>query len=188
MEELFQSFAAYMAASFKSHIAGSRNIPLSSGWSDPGCNDDTRDPALRFRESDSDNEEHPDHGSSFKFENKKTTLETILAFEEAIDVYEKASGDLVPDDLKISIILSHQECQLRQHMSMNITPKTTYPKLRQFLLSYEQNIRWTTTDLISPGKDHVSQADMDIGRVKGKGKDGRGKGKSNKGLKLTYHG
>ena len=109
--------------------------------------------------------------TSFKFESKKTTLENIFTFEEAIDLCEKASGDLVHDDLKICIILNQQEGQLRQRMLMNIAPKTTYPTLGQFLLSCEQNTHWITTDLINSGKDHGGQADMDVGRVKGKGKE-----------------
>ena len=52
--------------------------------------------------------------TKYKFENKKTTMENILAFEEAIEQYEKASGDVVQDDLKISIILNQQDGQLRQ--------------------------------------------------------------------------
>ena len=116
----------------------------------------------------------------FRFDNKKSTQENILKFEEYIEEYEKASGDIVQEDLKISVVLGGTEGSMRQHLLLNQKETTKYGTLRQYLLSYEQASRWTTTDLINSGKDHQGQADMDVSRVydpKGKGKyKGKGKG------------
>ena len=118
----------------------------------------------------------------YRFDNKKSTQENLLKFEEAIEEYEKASGDLVAEDMKISIVLGGTEGNMRQHLLLNQKETAKYAGLRQYLLSYEQATRWTTTDLINSGKDHQGQADMDVSRVnewwKGKGKDkGKSKGK-----------
>ena len=45
----------------------------------------------------------------YRFDNKRSTQENILKFEELIEEYEKASGDLVAEDMKISIILGGTE-------------------------------------------------------------------------------
>ena len=118
----------------------------------------------------------------YRFDNKKSTQENLLKFEEAIEEYEKSSGDLVAEDMKISIVLGGTEGNMRQHLLLNQRETAKYAGLRQYLLSYEQATRWTTTDLINSGKDHQGQADMDVSRVnewwKGKGKDkGKSKGK-----------
>ena len=60
------------------------------------------------------------------FESKKATLENILVFEEAVDMHEKTSEDVVQDDLKISTFLNQQDGQLRQHMLLNMQPDTRY--------------------------------------------------------------
>ena len=112
-----------------------------------------------------------------KFNSKRTTMENILKFEDSIEEYEKSSGDSVQDDLKVSVVLGHAEGPLRQHLLLNVKETTKYSTLRQFLVSYEQTTRWTTTDLINSGQDHGGQADMDISRVKGEEKGGKGKGK-----------
>ena len=83
----------------------------------------------------------------FRFDSKKTTQENILKFEETIEEYEKSSGDLVAEDMKISIILGGTEGNMRQHLLLNQKETTKYAGLRQYLLSYEQATRWTTTDL-----------------------------------------
>ena len=59
---------------------------------------------------------------------------------------------MVQDDLKISILLNQRDGQL-------MGASSGYNTLRQFLLSYEQHARWTTTNL-------GGQADMDISRIK----------------------
>ena len=101
----------------------------------------------------------------YRFDNKRSTQENILKFEELIEEYEKSSGDLVAEDMKISIILGGTEGNMRQHLLLNQKETTKYGSLRQYLLSYEQATRWTTTDLINSGKDHQGQADMDVSTV-----------------------
>ena len=96
----------------------------------------------------------------YRFDNKKSTQENILNEE-----YEKASGDLVAEDMKISIILAGTEGNMRQHLLLSQKETTKHGTLRQYLLSYEQATRWTTTDLINSGKDHQGQADMGVTRV-----------------------
>ena len=114
-----------------------------------------------------------------KFDPKKTHLENLVAFEEAIENYESASNDVVmSDDVKASVVMNNMEGPVRQLLLLTVDSKTKFENIRQFLVSYEQTVRWTTTDLINSGKDHGGVADMDVSRVKGKGK---GKGKWTKG-------
>ena len=114
-----------------------------------------------------------------KFDAKKSTQENLLKFEEMIEEYERASGSVMDDDLKVSVVLGGTEGAVRQHLLLNQKETSKYGTLRQYLLSYEQATRWTTTDLINSGRDHQGQADMDISRIedKGKGKDRYYKGK-----------
>ena len=89
-----------------------------------------------------------------RFNAKKTFLENILAFEDSSEQYEKASGDIVSDDLKTSIVLNSADGPVKQHLLLNMKTGTTYSEVRQFILSYEQTSRWTTADLINSGTDH----------------------------------
>ena len=123
-----------------------------------------------------------------KFDSKRTTMKNILKFEDSIEEYEKSSGDTVQGDLKVSVVLGNTEGPLRQHLLLNVKETTKYSTLRQFLVSYKQTTRWTTTDLINSGKDHGGQADMDISRVKGEEKGGKGKGKGKMSWKGKFGG
>ena len=116
-----------------------------------------------------------------KFDNKKTHLENLVAFEEAIENYETAANDVMSDDVKVSVVMNNMEGAVRQHLLLTVDSKTKFENIRQFLVTYEQTVRWTTTDLINSGKDHGGQADMDVSRVKGKGKDKGSKGFKGKG-------
>ena len=116
-----------------------------------------------------------------KFDNKKTHLENLVAFEEAIETYETAANDVMSDDVKVSIVMNNMEGPVRQHLLLTVDSKTKFENIRQFLVTYEQTVRWTTTDLINSGKDHGGLADMDVSRVKGKGKDKGSKGFKGKG-------
>ena len=115
-----------------------------------------------------------------KFDNKKTHLENLVAFEEAIENYETAANDVMSDDVKVSIVMNNMEGAVRQHLLSTVDSKTKFENIRQFLVTYEQTVRWTTTDLINSGKDG-GLADMDVSRVKGKGKDKGSKGFKGKG-------
>ena len=44
-----------------------------------------------------------------KFDSKRTTMENILKVEDSIEEYEKSSGDVVQDDLKVSLVLVIQK-------------------------------------------------------------------------------
>ena len=116
-----------------------------------------------------------------KFDTKKTHLENLVAFEEAIETYETAANDVMSDDVKVSIVMNNMEGPVRQHLLLTVDSKTKFENIRQFLVNYEQTVRWTTTDLINSGKDHGGLADMDVSRVKGKGKDKGTKGFKGKG-------
>ena len=123
-----------------------------------------------------------------KFDAKRTTMENILKFEDSIEEYEKSSGDVVQDDLKVSVVLGNTEGPLRQHLILNVKETAKYSTLRQFLVSYEQTTRWTTTDLTNSGKGHQGLADMDVSRIKGKAKGGDGKGKGKMSWKGKFGG
>ena len=55
-----------------------------------------------------------------KFDTKKTHLENLVAFEEAIETYETAANDVMSDDVKVSIVMNNMEGPVRQHLLLTV--------------------------------------------------------------------
>ena len=128
---------------------------------------------------------------NYRFAQNKGIAENILEYEEKIEQYEKATGEKVQENLKVSTLIQGMKPEVKRHLLLNMDEKTKYSALRQYLVNYESTERWTnslsqgsgrtTTDLIEKGEDHGGLAMMDVSQAwyKGKGKwyKGLGKGK-----------
>ncbi|CAE7650594.1 unnamed protein product, partial [Symbiodinium microadriaticum] len=129
---------------------------------------------------------------NYRFPKDKGIAESILEYEERIEQYEKATGEKVQENLKVSTLIQGMKPEVKRHLLLNMDEKTKYSALRQYLVNYESTERWTnsltqnsqrtTTDLIDKGEDHGGLAMMDVSQAwyKGKGKwnyKGLGKGK-----------
>ena len=137
---------------------------------------------------------------NYRFAQNKGIAENILEYEEKIEQYEKATGEKVQENLKVSTLIQGMKPEVKRHLLLNMDEKTKYSALRQYLVNYESTERWTnslsqgsgrtTTDLIEKGEDHGGLAMMDVSQAwyKGKGKwykglgkgKGKGKGKGGK--------
>ena len=135
---------------------------------------------------------------NYRFAQNKGIAENILEHEERLEQHEKATGEKVQENLKVSTLIQGMKPEVKRHLLLNLDEKTKYTALRQYLVNYESAERWTnslaqqgtphrtTTDLIDKGEDHGGMAAMDINQAwyKGKGKGykgyvykGKGKGK-----------
>ena len=61
-------------------------------------------------------------------------MDYVLTFEKLISEYEKISGTKYDDNLKIGTLLKGIPQNLKQHVMVDITDRTTYDELRTKLL------------------------------------------------------
>ena len=66
-------------------------------------------------------------------------MDYVLTFEKLISEYEKISGTKYDDNLKIGTLLKGIPQNLKQHVMVDITDRTTYDELRTKLLQYERS-------------------------------------------------
>ena len=126
-------------------------------------------------------------------------MDYVLTFEKLVNEYEKLSTTKYDGNLKIGTLLKGIPQNLKQHIMVGITEKTSYNDLRTKLLQYERsNQTWSAENILgslsvqAPGtssssKEYQGPIPMEIDRLKGKGKyekgkvKGKGKGKFDKG-------
>eukprot|EP00439_Symbiodinium_sp_Y106_P064923 s4869_g10.t1 len=124
-------------------------------------------------------------------------MDYVLTFEKVISEYEKISGTKYDDNLKIGTLLKGIPQNLKQHVMVDITDRTTYDELRTKLLQYERsNQTWSAENILgslsvpdptthSSNKPYQGPTPMELDRIyykKGKGEKGKGdKGKGGKG-------
>ena len=124
-------------------------------------------------------------------------MDYVLTFEKLVSEYEKISSAKYDDNLKIGTLLKRIPQNLKQHIMVDISEKTTYTGLRTKLLQYERSNRtWSAENIlgslsVQAPTSHGSTMEyhgpipMKLDRVhykKGKGDKGKGdKGKSGKG-------
>ena len=133
-------------------------------------------------------------------------MDYVLTFEKLISEYEKISGTKYHDNLKIGTLLKGIPQNLKQHVMVDITDRTTYDELRTKLLQYERSKsnmvsreHFGSTECPRSNHTHKQQGPikgpipMELDRIyfrkgkvdqKGKGdkrKGGKGKGDKGKG-------
>ena len=124
-------------------------------------------------------------------------MDYVLTFEKLISEYEKISGTKYDDNLKIGTLLKGIPQNLKQHVMVDITDRTTYDELRTKLLQYERsNQTWSAENILgslsvpdptthTSSKPYQGPIPMELDRIyfrKGKG-DQKGKGDKGKGGK-----
>eukprot|EP00439_Symbiodinium_sp_Y106_P068039 s3094_g11.t1 len=63
--------------------------------------------------------------------------EQLMSFERLISEYEKASGNPLPGDVKLSVVLKAIPKALQSHVHLRMDASTTYEDVKNLVLSYE---------------------------------------------------
>ena len=102
----------------------------------------------------------------------------------------RTTTTLLPDAVKIAVLLNETKGPLQQHLELQAGNITTYAQIRSMVIEYYRaTASFTRLQAITSGSNSQGLALMDIGATwynKGEGKKGKrkGKGKYNKGQRL----
>ena len=113
--------------------------------------------------------------------------ESFTTWEFQLSKYEQDNNTLLPDAVKIAVLLNETKGPLQQHLQLQAGNITTYAQIRSMVIEYYRaTATFTRLQAITSGSNNQGPAPMDIGATwynKGKGKKGKrkGKGKYNKG-------
>ena len=113
--------------------------------------------------------------------------ESFTTWEFQLSRYEQDNNTLLPDTVKIAILLNETEGPLQQHLQLQAGNITTYAQIRSMVIEcYRATASFTRLQAITSGSNSQGPAPMDVGATwynKGKGKKGKrkGKGKYHKG-------
>ena len=77
---------------------------------------------------------------NFRFVQNKGIAENILEYEEKIEQYEKATGEKVQKNLKVSTLTQGMKPEVKRHLLLNTDEKTKYSALRQYLVTSELRV------------------------------------------------
>ena len=91
----------------------------------------------------------------------------LLKWERAVDEYQRVSGRDFPPELKVATVLRHSPAEIRTHLLLRVTDTTTYLQLRALVVEYLQANR----NYAEQFADSRADDPMEVGQVKGKGKD-----------------
>ena len=111
-----------------------------------------------------------------KFEESFTTWEFQLA------KYEQDNRTLLPDAIKIAILLNERKGPLQQHLQLQAGNITTYAQIRSLVVEDHRAASQFVKLQATTSGDNQGPTPMDIGATwcnKGKGKKGKGKNKGN---------
>ena len=123
--------------------------------------------------------------AAWTFQPNVNLHEQLVKYEEALRMYEEASGKEYPQDLVLATVVTGLRDPLRSQVQLRMSSSTTYQEIREWVLQYENlNAPWASS-LSGRGqgnmKDTGGPAPMEVDVVKGKkGKDPKGKGKYGK--------
>ncbi|CAE7271152.1 unnamed protein product, partial [Symbiodinium sp. CCMP2592] len=97
------------------------------------------------------------------FTRDRTLREQLSSFERLIAEYEKASGNALPGDVKLSVVLRAIPKALQSHVHLRMDASTTYEDVKNLVLSYEvSTTNWSAArvqqelGLVSPSKGSAS--------------------------------
>jgi len=120
------------------------------------------------------------------FGKDKSSLESILAFEQLVMQYEEASGSTYPLELMSATLIRCCQPKLREQLQLSINEESTYQEIRDKVLSFERVSKiWSTEQVLKHVQDQPSysggSADgpipMEVDRIE-KGGKGKSKGKN----------
>eukprot|EP00435_Cladocopium_sp_Y103_P029774 s3318_g7.t1 len=120
------------------------------------------------------------------FGKDKTTLESILAFEQLVIQYEEANGSTYPLELMSATLIRCCQPKLREQLQLAINDESTYKEIRDKVLSFERVSKiWSTEQVLKhiqetptyTGGTADGPTPMEVDRVE-KGGKSKGKGKN----------
>ena len=120
------------------------------------------------------------------FGRDKSSLESILAFEQLVMQYEEASGSTYPLELMSATLIRCCQPKLREQVQLSINEESTYQEIRDKVLSFERVSKiWSTEQVLKHVQETPSYtggaADgpipMEVDRIE-KGGKGKQKGKN----------
>ena len=120
------------------------------------------------------------------FGKEKSSLESILAFEQLVMQYEEASGSTYPLELMSATLIRCCQPKLREQLQLSINEESTYQEIRDKVLSFERVSKiWSTDQVLKHVQETPSYtggaADgptpMEVDRIE-KGGKGKQKGKN----------
>ena len=125
------------------------------------------------------------------FSKNKSTLESVLNFEQLVMQYEEARSSVYPKELMAAMLIRCCQPKLREQLKLSINDDTSYRDIRDKITAYERVAKtWASDQVLKHVNDQPNYASgaqndgpvpMEVDRAeKGKGKQ-KGKGK-NKGF------
>ncbi|OLP86509.1 Copia protein [Symbiodinium microadriaticum] len=123
--------------------------------------------------------------AAWTFQPNVNLHEQLVKYEEALRMYEEASGKEYPQDLVLATVVTGLRDPLRSQVQLRMSSSTTYQEIREWIIQFENlNAPWASS-LSGRGqansKDTGGPTPMEVDVVKGKkGKDPKGKGKYGK--------
>ena len=116
----------------------------------------------------------------------KTSSRRALQHKFQLAKYEQDNRTLLPDAIKIAILLNETKGPLQQQLQLQAGNITTYAQIRSLVVEYHRAASQFVKLQAATSSDNQGPTPMDIGATwcnKGKGKKGKGKnkGKYNKG-------
>ena len=107
-----------------------------------------------------------------KFSGKDFEVQ-FTQWEATLSKYESETNSLLPDAVKVAILLNETHGPLQQHLRLNTTQTTAYAQIRQNIVDYHRSRHTYSQGNVSTPMD--VDAFTTKGK-KGKGKKGKGKG------------
>merc|ERR1712194_477994 len=133
--------------------------------------------------------------SSDAWPKEGTFTDQLREFESRKELYEQAAGKPFDQDFAMAVLVRNAPAEFQTQLRLDVNSQSTYASIRERIVSYEMARRpWDVTSTAyvtgkGAGSTHPAASDastaapMDIGAVKGKGKE---KGKFKKGGKPQW--
>ena len=120
----------------------------------------------------------------------KPQQESFTTWEFQLAKYEQDNRTLLPDAIKIAILLNETKGPLQQHLQLQAGNIKTYAQIRSLVVEYHRAASQFVKLQAATSSDNQGPAPLDIGATwynKGKGKKGQGKnkGKYNRGKGIS---
>ena len=122
------------------------------------------------------------------FSKSKSTLESVLNFEQLVIQYAEARSSVYPKELMAATLIRCCQPKLREQLKLSITDDTNYRGIRDEITAYERVAKtWTSDQVLKHVNDQPNYATgaqndgpvpMEVDKAeKGKGKQ-KGKGRN----------
>ncbi|CAE7886457.1 unnamed protein product [Symbiodinium sp. KB8] len=118
--------------------------------------------------------------ATWTFQSGVGLQEQIVKYEEALKMYEDASGKEYPQEMVLATVVNGLKDPLRSQVQMRLTNRTTYAEVKEWVMQFENlNAPWSSSLQGGRGQRRDEPQPMEIDAIKGK--PGKGKDKGSKG-------